>query len=322
MALSVKHAFQTVLPDDPTKDVSANEWNEDHTLTGVLGVANGGTGTTTGAPGVLVSDTPPAGAPDNSLWWESDSGLLYLRFNDGTSTQWVLAAPQPDVSVLATATYVDVAVAALQATDAALTTSVNGKVVKAGDTMTGDLIISKANPNLLLNDTTTSGYPDVRWRRQNNDRWIARATNESESGGSIGSNFELIGLTDVGGVSATPIRITRVDGRMVLAADPTALLGAATKQYVDTADALKVSKAGDTMTGNLTPAVNGAVNLGSASLRWGTVFTSDLDLNNGVGDWTIVEGEDELFIHNNKRGKTYKFVMVEVDPSRVPPKKT
>jgi hypothetical protein len=317
MALSVKHAFQTVLPDDPTKDVSAVEWNQDHTLTGVLGVANGGTGTTTGGGGVLISDTPPVGAPDNALWWESDSGLLYLRFNDGTSTQWVLAAPQPDISVLATATYVDAAVAALQATDAALTTSVNGKVVKAGDTMTGDLIISKANPNLLLNDTTTSGYPDVRWRRQNNDRWVARATNELESGGSTGSNFELIGLTDVGGVSATPIRITRVDGRIVLAADPTASLGAATKQYAD----LKVAKTGDTMTGSLTPAVNGAVNLGSATLRWGTVFTSDLDLNNGVGDWTIVEGEDELFIHNNKRGKTYKFVMVEVDPSRVPPKK-
>ena len=324
MALSVKHTFQTVLPDDPTKDVSAVEWNQDHTLTGVLGVANGGTGTTTGAGGVIISDTPPAGAPDNALWWESDSGLLYLRFNDGTSTQWVLAAPQPDVSVLATLTYVDAANTALQATDTALqaadatlTTSVNGKVAKVGDTMTGDLIISKANPNLLLNDSTTSGYPDVRWRRQNNDRWIARATNESESGGSTGSNFELIGLTDLGGISATPIRITRTDGRIVLAADPTALLGAVTKQYADG----KVAKAGDTMTGNLTPAVNGAVNLGSATLRWGTVYTSDLDLNNGVGDWTIVEGEDELFIHNNKRGKTYKFVMVEVDPSRVPPKK-
>lgn len=109
MALVVKHNFQTALPDDPTKDVSANEWNDAHALTGVLDVANGGTGTTTGAPGVLVSDTPPVGAPDNSLWWESDSGLLYLRFNDGTSTQWVMAAPQPDLSTFASVVYVDTA---------------------------------------------------------------------------------------------------------------------------------------------------------------------------------------------------------------------
>jgi hypothetical protein len=88
-----------------------------------------------------------------------------------------------------------------------------------------------------------------------------------------------------------------------------------------TAITTKVAKAGDTMTGSLTPAVNGAVNLGSASLRWGTVYTSDLDLNNGVGDWTIVEGENDLFIYNNKRGKVYKFLLYEVTPETAPPKR-
>jgi len=38
---------------------------------------------------VYASDTPPAGAADNSLWWESDTGLLYILYNDGTSSQWV-----------------------------------------------------------------------------------------------------------------------------------------------------------------------------------------------------------------------------------------
>jgi hypothetical protein len=42
---------------------------------------------------VYVSDTPPAGAADNSLWWESDSGTLYLLYNDGNTTQWVAVAP-------------------------------------------------------------------------------------------------------------------------------------------------------------------------------------------------------------------------------------
>ena len=60
-----------------------------------------------GGSSVLVSDTPPVGAPDNTLWWESDTGLLWIKYNDGTSTQWVIACPQPDVSSLATIAYVD-----------------------------------------------------------------------------------------------------------------------------------------------------------------------------------------------------------------------
>ena len=50
-----------------------------------------------------------------------------------------------------------------------------------------------------------------------------------------------------------------------------------------------------------------------------TLYTSDLSLSNGIGDWTIVEGEDDLFLYNNKRGKTYKFAPIEVD--QAPPKR-
>jgi hypothetical protein len=44
-----------------------------------------------GPPGgatVTISDTAPAGAVVNSLWWESDTGNMFIRYNDGTSTQW------------------------------------------------------------------------------------------------------------------------------------------------------------------------------------------------------------------------------------------
>jgi hypothetical protein len=74
--------------------------------------------------------------------------------------------------------------------------------------------------------------------------------------------------------------------------------------------------------GNFTPDTNGTRDLGSASLRWGTVYTSDLSLNNGIGDWTIVEGEDDLFLYNNKKGKVYKFALTEVDPNVATPKKS
>jgi len=72
--------------------------------------------------------------------------------------------------------------------------------------------------------------------------------------------------------------------------------------------------------GNVTPGANGTQNLGSTSLRWANVYTSDLHLNNGIGNYTIVEGEEDLFLYNNKSGKTYKFALIEVDPSTAPAK--
>lgn len=73
--------------------------------------------------------------------------------------------------------------------------------------------------------------------------------------------------------------------------------------------------------GDLIPALNGVSNLGSADKRWANIYTNDLQLSNGIGDYTIVEGEEDLFLYNNKNGKVYKFVIQEVDPSIAPPKK-
>lgn len=39
--------------------------------------------------GVLVGDTPPVYPANNQLWWESDTGFLFLYYNDGNSNQWV-----------------------------------------------------------------------------------------------------------------------------------------------------------------------------------------------------------------------------------------
>ena len=75
-------------------------------------------------------------------------------------------------------------------------------------------------------------------------------------------------------------------------------------------------------TGTLLPGSNGTQDMGSASLRWGTIYTSDLSLSNGIGDYTIVEGEDDLFLYNNKKNKVYKFALIEVDPNTATPKKS
>ena len=80
----------TSIPGVPTYTWDGEKWV---TVTNVSGGGGGG-----GSSSIIISDTPPTGVPDGTLWWESDSGLLYIRYNDGTSTQWVIAAPQPDVN--------------------------------------------------------------------------------------------------------------------------------------------------------------------------------------------------------------------------------
>jgi hypothetical protein len=77
-----------------------------------------------------------------------------------------------------------------------------------------------------------------------------------------------------------------------------------------------------TGTGIVQPGANGTQDLGTSSLRWGTIYTSDLSLSNGIGDYTIVEGENDLFLYNNKQNKVYKFVLAEVDPADATPKKS
>jgi len=72
--------------------------------------------------------------------------------------------------------------------------------------------------------------------------------------------------------------------------------------------------------GTILPGATNTYDLGSSTLRWRTIFTQDLELNNGIGDYTIVEGEDDLFVYNNKKGKVYKFALIEVDSAEATPK--
>ena len=73
--------------------------------------------------------------------------------------------------------------------------------------------------------------------------------------------------------------------------------------------------------GHLKPNSNNTYDLGTSSKRWRNVYTNDLNLSNegssndvdGTwGDWTIQEGESDLFLKNNRSGKKYKFNLTEV----------
>jgi hypothetical protein len=87
-----------------------------------------------------------------------------------------------------------------------------------------------------------------------------------------------------------------------------------------TANVGNVNVTGTISAGHTNPSTNNTYDLGTSSLRWRNIYTNDLNLSNGIGDYTIVEGEEDLFLYNNKNGKTYKFLIQEVDPLTAPPK--
>ena len=73
--------------------------------------------------------------------------------------------------------------------------------------------------------------------------------------------------------------------------------------------------------GDVLPGVHNTSDLGSSSKRWRNVYTTDLQLSNegktndvdGTwGNYTIQEGESELFLINNRNGKKYVFLLKEV----------
>ena len=73
--------------------------------------------------------------------------------------------------------------------------------------------------------------------------------------------------------------------------------------------------------GTLYPAANNSYDIGDSSTRVRNIYTNDLHLSNegssndvdGTwGDWTIQEGETDLFLKNNRSGKKYKFNLTEV----------
>lgn len=74
---------------------------------------------------------------------------------------------------------------------------------------------------------------------------------------------------------------------------------------------------------HVVPTANNTYNLGSSTAGWANVYTNDLHLSNmnkpegndidGTnGNWTIQEGQTNLYIINNRNGKKYKFNLEEV----------
>ena len=100
--------------------------------------------------------------------------------------------------------------------------------------------------------------------------------------------------------------------------DEKILIGYESGTIVRIAESLRM----DFGTTSLEPVTDNAVDLGQADKRWKNIYSADLQLSNegstndvdGTwGQYTIQEGEDDLFLLNRRNGKTYKFVLEEVN---------
>ena len=76
-----------------------------------------------------------------------------------------------------------------------------------------------------------------------------------------------------------------------------------------------------TLKGNLLPDTNGIRDLGSSTLRFQNIYTSDMHFSNEGGQnsvdgtwghWTMQEGEKDMFLLNQRTGKKYKINLTEV----------
>ena len=92
--------------------------------------------------------------------------------------------------------------------------------------------------------------------------------------------------------------------------------------YYDDNKKFETTSGGVSVTGALLPAANDTYDLGSSSYAWNNLYVNDLHFSNNPnnpnsvdgtwGDWTLQEGENDIFMLNNRTGKKYKMALQEV----------
>jgi hypothetical protein len=124
---------------------------------------------------------------------------------------------------------------------------------------------------------------------------------------------------------------------LTLSADENNELASSTLRFhVDGSEKMRIDSSGNVgigtsspdyklqVDGDIVPEADNTYDLGKSSLVWANIYTGDLHLSNEnkeqgndidgtKGNWTIQEGETDLYIINNKNGKKYKFNLEEIN---------
>ena len=198
----------------------------------------------------------------------------------------------------------------------------------------------RLDPNLEAKFYNSILVPDKIEHDQDSDtaiRFPAYDTVSVETGGSerlriTSSGQFLMGATStsdanikmlIQGSGTTILRVNNTDdGTATLALGNTGSSNGAITQSgghmtfsIANTERLRINSSGHTLPGS-----NNTYDLGSSSLRWRDIYTNDLHLSNQGstnsvdntwGDYTIQEGESDLYLINNRSGKKYKFNLTE-----------
>jgi hypothetical protein len=170
-------AIGDVYPETPTGSEPQYMWDGEKWVGLKEAAAPGG-----GGASVSTEDSPPLGPADGDLWWKSDTGTMYVAYDDGTSIQWVSTA-----------------------------TAGGGFVSKSGDEMAGPLKIAADGTEVA--QLTLSGGGTARWIQGNNNndlpRWAISMPGEN-------GDF-ILDLADDNGVWAwSPLRINHTTQAVTL----------------------------------------------------------------------------------------------------------
>ena len=74
--------------------------------------------------------------------------------------------------------------------------------------------------------------------------------------------------------------------------------------------------------GQVLPGTDDSQNLGSSTKRWANIYAADMhfsnegktnDVDGTWGDWTLQEGQDSIYMINNRTGKKYSITMKEIN---------
>jgi len=191
-----------------------------------------------------------------------------------------------------------------------------GKYDNSDSFTTGNLVIGKGGrSNASIRNSTNDSNPDsIITPDTINDGWV------------IGDNLEVASVSaGLGAVTRanTSYRFSVV-GTSYFSSTVTVAGTLVANGNVDLGNATS-----DTITftgridSDVLPSTSAARDLGSSTLRWNNIYTTDMQLSNmdkeegnevdgTKGDWTIQEGKDDLFLINRLNGKKYKFKLEEV----------
>jgi len=184
----------------------------------------------------------------------------------------------------------------------------------------GDLWYDEDDGRLFVyyNDGTSSQWVDASPNGVPTDLTVEGTLSVSGTT-TLSGNTQIGGLADSGAnagiylATSGLVQAARTSGTTAVFAGYTA---------GNSSETSRINADGSAEFNNIQPNADAVSDLGSPSRRWANIYSADLQLSNegGANDvdgtwgqYTIQEGEEDLFLINRRNGKKYKFMLQEVN---------